>query len=150
MVVHLLVLRVPLGILCPVPYGRPANPYVLAMTWEEEYLSPCRQALHESRVILTPSTVVAHEEPREVLPTTPGERLDLDLEEMSSDTYDAFSIGINPRNLPAISIDVDSLGGPDAQITPACRPCCCNPGTSSAVTMCLKLYFFFLFSRFLS
>jgi len=126
-------------------------------------------------------TVVAHEAPREVLPTTPGERLDLDLEEMSSDTSDdvsianlffythththiyiyiyihtcffvlltnssillQFSIGINPHNLPAISIDVDSLGGSDAQITPACRPCCCNPGTSSAVTMCLKLYFFF-------
>jgi len=52
MVVHLLVLRVPLGILCPVPYGRPANPYVLAMTWEEEYLSPCRQALQESRAML--------------------------------------------------------------------------------------------------
>ena len=27
-----------------------------------------------------------------------------------------FSTEINPRNLPAISIDVDSLGGPDAQL----------------------------------
>ena len=30
-----------------------------------------------------------------------------------------FSTEINPRNLPAISMDVDSLGGPDAQLTPA-------------------------------
>ena len=80
------------------------------------------------------------------LPTAPRERLDLDLEEMSSDTDDdvsidnllflhiytcfllsvlltnnsifmQFSIRINPRNHPAILIDVDSLGGPDAQLT---------------------------------
>jgi len=79
--------------------------------------------------------------------TAPGERLDLDLEEMSSDTDDdvsianllflhiytcfllsvlltnnsifmQFSIGINPRNPMANSIDVDSLGGSDAQLTP--------------------------------
>ena len=30
-----------------------------------------------------------------------------------------FSIGINPRNLPASAIDVNSLGGLDAQLTPA-------------------------------
>ncbi|KAG2577290.1 hypothetical protein PVAP13_6NG090003 [Panicum virgatum] len=53
------------------------------------------------------------------LPTAPGERLDMDLQEMSSDTDVDFSIGINPRNLPAISMDVDSLGEPDAQLTPA-------------------------------
>ena len=29
-----------------------------------------------------------------------------------------FSIRINPRNHPAILIDVDSLGGPDAKLTP--------------------------------
>ena len=81
------------------------------------------------------------------LPTAPRERLDLDLEEMSSDTDDdvsianllflhiytcfllsvlltnnsifmQFSIRINPRNHPAILIDVDSLGGPDAKLTP--------------------------------
>ena len=82
------------------------------------------------------------------LPTAPRERLDLELEEMSSDTDDdvsianllflhiytcfllsvlltnnsifmQFSIRINPRNHPAILIDVDSLGGPDAKLNPA-------------------------------
>ncbi|KAG2577291.1 hypothetical protein PVAP13_6NG090006 [Panicum virgatum] len=53
------------------------------------------------------------------LPTALGERLDLDLEVMSGNTADDFSTEINPRNLPAISIDMDSLGGRDAQLTPA-------------------------------
>lgn len=98
----------------------------------------------------TPLTVVAHEASLEELPTALGERLDLALEEMSSDTDDdvsianllffhiyictcfflsvlltnssifmQFSIGINPRNLPAISVDVYSLHGSDVQLTPA-------------------------------
>jgi len=37
----------------------------------------------------------------------------------NSSIFMQFSIGINPRNLPAISMDVDSLRGPDAQLTPA-------------------------------
>ena len=80
--------------------------------------------------------------------TAPGEIMDLDLDKMSSDTDDdvsianllflhiytffilsvlltnssdfmQFSIGINPRYLPASAIDVNSLGGLDAQLTPA-------------------------------
>ncbi|KAG2640026.1 hypothetical protein PVAP13_2KG064732 [Panicum virgatum] len=64
-----------------------------------------------------PSTAAAPEAPRDTLPTASAERLDLDLDELSTDTDDDFSIGINPRNPMAISVDVDSLGGLDA-LTP--------------------------------
>ena len=124
-------------------------------------MRPCRDLGHGVTFTLSPSppritcnahctplTAAAPEAPCDTLPTAPAEHLDLDLEELSSDTDDdvsianlpffyicihyfflsvlltnnsifmQFSIGINPRNPMANSIDVDSLGGSDAQLTP--------------------------------
>ena len=58
----------------------------------------------------------------------------------NSSVFMQFSIGINPRNLQAISMDVDSLGGPDAQLTPADPTTATQPLVQSKVLETLFLF----------